>query len=114
MPGDPAIVFEYEEGGNTEVAFIDVKTGYDKDSVGYSIFRALLQPMTDPSLLRKWKMVQASVPDQDRNRRTLRLALENQYAQLNGALNNQPGQYQILGNFRLKPRRGYQRLEFWI
>jgi hypothetical protein len=96
------------------LAHVDVKSGYEADNLGYSIFRALVAVASSSSTIRKWKMTSTSTPDQDADRRVLREALEQQSQILNSISNHIPGTYVIHGNWHLLPRRGYQRFEFWM
>jgi hypothetical protein len=108
------MTLDHEMGGDQLIAHLDVKSGYDEDNVGNSIFRALLPSLTTPSILRQWKMSSTTVPEQDRDRRLLRQALEQQAEIVIDISRSRPGIYTLLGNWRILPRRGHQRLEFWI
>ena len=113
-PYEPEIVFDYEPGGNELIGYVDVKSGFDPDNFGYSVFRAFVAVVSSPSMFRKWKMVASSVVKQDEDRRFLRKAIEQQSKILGDISNHVPGTYTIHGNWHLLPRRGYQRFEFWV
>ena len=113
-PYEPSTQFDYEPGGSALLAHIDTKSRFEKDNLGYSTFRALVSVISDPSTIKKWKMTASSIPDQDADRRTLREALAQQSQLLTSLSNHSPGTYIISGNWHLLPRRGYQRLEFWM
>jgi hypothetical protein len=113
-PYEPSTELDYEPGGGNLLAHVDVRSGYDADNLGYSVFRALVSVASNPSTLRKWKVSATSVPGQDADRRVLRGILEEQSQLLGGIANHVPGTYPIFSNWRLLPRRGYQRLELWV
>jgi hypothetical protein len=113
-PYENSIVFNYEPGGNSLIAHIDVKSGYEENNLGYSVFRALVAVVSNTSTLQKWKMVATSVPEQDADRRFLRKALDRQSQILEGISDHVSGTYTVHGNWHLLPRRGYQRFEFWM